>query len=229
MSLYGCRSPLRGRWLYDVPDLSYFIFNIDDYKTYPPEITRCCLIGIQEALDEFKNPRDHNGRKMETLTDIGVYDQDVGQVERLFKIVRIIREAVVSSYNLRHLVNVPKYSFPLVTDSLHDAEGQERAFNYLRMARTAIFGGQSLDFVAKANNVNEKNLRIWVSTFLTHGPLCFYRKPMEIGPELEAHIVERHIKCESSVVYTCSKFAILNYKRLKHMCRRQNRLMSDSN
>lgn len=217
MSIFYNETPLRGIWLFDADrDIAPFVFDITDQKMYPlSEIRRSPE--VEEAIANFKklycDSYQRNGRHCGTP----VPDSDTLLVNHLFKIITSVRDTIASYDRLAGQI-IPSYQcFSFCTDELLPEEELTKRRWFLYAARSVINGLAPIQKVAFKNRIPELTLRIWISAFLNHGPLSFFRKQQQLSHNLKRGIANIHTRYnKSNVVKTCAQFCMLNQNRLKH-------------
>lgn len=218
-------TPVVGRWLYFPGcDLSFlYSFDITDTSYYPPDAKCCVNVEISQAIEEFKKPHSPSGFPLKPFRGYQVPDTDTIQLKRLHKIVSLLRDAVAAREKLYGRIHTSRESYPLITKELLPPEIIAKRRFFVYVAKHVVFTGMSAGDVAKFFNINKTNVEIWASILLTHGQSAFFRKPMELSPQIESCILFEH-NAHTSVSFTCARHGFVNQNRLKHILERRNSL-----
>lgn len=211
---------LRGLWLLDANrDVNRLIFDVTNQPFLPFSFLRNSD-RIEKLIHNFLHHFDSTSYRWVHFRNTVVPDNDPGLVTRFFQIVKEIRDQVARHMDYGGDIILSKQVLPMVTDEILPPEALEKRRFLLYIVRAIITGNLTVEKASQIYKIPQNNIRIWISTFLTHGPLCFLRKPRVLHPDTEAAIAKFHFMEKSSFTRTCVRYAFLNPSRLRRMLRR---------
>lgn len=212
-------TPIRGRWFFDGPlEYSWLKIDLTDPSTFHPQLAYDLPAGYFEAVDKFRAPDPSSGNK--SYNEYLVPNSDSYRIRLLRNILTLLRDHLATRFKLYKFINHSRYCTPWVTyERVPDSIVHKRQF-FLYLARAVVFSNVDVNDWAKKWNINIRNLLIWVSTYLTHGPDVFFLKSRDMMPQVERFIAMEHHRLGGSYVLTGARHALLDNNRIKRILHR---------
>lgn len=214
----------KSHWLHDFgPRFSHLQFDITKILYFPPEIGKIDLrlilpLKMDVICSDASSLRTANPGE----TEFAFHNSDMFLLNRLQKLVSMVRRKVAEKHDLLHLIpddDIRTSSTPLPPDIL------KKHMFFLKVARLVLSGSETVESLASFYCLSKTNIRIWVSLLLNYGPKVFYEvdERSRFSEYTEDLIGRSHVTRGWPTVLCCARHRIFNRNTFKNIIRRYRR------